>query len=152
MSAQDMPDLAFTSMDVGNATTNVIPGEARAAFNIRFNDTYSSGALEALIRTTLDAAGCGHDLDIELTGESFLTPPGALAEIVKDAVQAATVVRPEFSTTGGTSDARFIKDICPVVEFGTTGLRAHAVDERVKTDDLVKLASIYRGVLERFFA
>jgi succinyl-diaminopimelate desuccinylase len=148
----DPSNLEVVSIDVGNSATNVIPAEGRAVFNIRFNDTYDSKALEALIRGALDATGDAYALSFDLTGESFLTPPGALAEIVKDAVQAATGVRPEFSTTGGTSDARFIHHHCPVVEFGLVGQSMHKVDENVAVADVAALTEIYRGVLERFFS
>jgi succinyl-diaminopimelate desuccinylase len=148
----DPSNLELVSIDVGNTATNVIPAKGGAVFNIRFNDTYSSGVLEALIRTTLDAAGGSYDLDVELTGESFLTPPGELAEIVRDAVHAATGLTPAYSTTGGTSDARFIHHHCPVVEFGLVGETMHKVDENVAVADVLALTEIYRGVLERFFA
>jgi succinyl-diaminopimelate desuccinylase len=148
----DPSNLEVVSIDVGNTATNVIPAKGGAVFNIRFNDTYSSSALEALIRSTLDAAGGGYDLDVELTGESFLTPPGELAEIVRDAVHAKTGLTPAYSTTGGTSDARFIHHHCPVVEFGLVGETMHKVDENVAVADVLALTEIYRGVLERFFA
>jgi len=148
----DPSNLEIVSIDVGNPATNVIPAKGGAVFNIRFNDTYESGALVALIRTTLDAAGGGYDLGIDLTGESFLTPPGALAGIVRDAVHAATGLTPAYSTTGGTSDARFIHRHCPVVEFGLVGATMHKVDENVSVADVLALTVIYRGVLERYFS
>jgi len=148
----DPSNLEVVSIDVGNTASNVIPAKGGAVFNIRFNDTYSSASLEALIRKTLDAAGGGYDLEFEITGESFLTPPGALAEIVRDAVQAATGLVPAYSTTGGTSDARFIHHHCPVVEFGLVGETMHKVDENVAVADVLALTEIYKGVLERYFA
>lgn len=148
----DPSNLEIVTIDVGNGATNVIPAEGRAVFNIRFNDSYDSQSMQALIRKTLDAAGGGYDLDFEVTGESFLTPPGALAEIVKDAIQAATGLSPSYSTTGGTSDARFIHHHCPVVEFGLVGATMHKVDENVAVADVTALTEIYRGVLERYFA
>ena len=148
----DPSNLEIVSIDVGNTASNVIPAKGGAVFNIRFNDTYSSASLEALIRKTLDDAGGGYDLTFEITGESFLTPPGALAEIVRDAVHAATRLTPAYSTTGGTSDARFIHHHCPVVEFGLVGETMHKVDENVAVADVLALTEIYRGVLERFFA
>jgi len=147
----DPSNLEIVSIDVGNGATNVIPAKGEAVFNIRFNDTYDSAELEALVRATLDAAGGGYELAFELTGESFLTPPGPLAVIVKDAVQAATGLRPGTSTTGGTSDARFIHHHCPVVEFGLVGQTMHKLDENVPVADILTLTRIYRGVLERFF-
>ncbi len=148
----DPSNLEIVSIDVGNTASNVIPAKGSAVFNIRFNDTYSSASLEALIRKTLDAAGDDYALEFEITGESFLTPPGALAEIVKDAVHAATGITPAYSTTGGTSDARFIHHHCPVVEFGLVGQTMHKVDENVAIADVLALTEIYRGVLERFFS
>ena len=148
----DPSNLEVVSIDVGNTATNVIPAKGGAVFNIRFNDSYSSAALETLIRTTLDTAGGGYDLNIELTGESFLTPPGELAEIVRDSVQAATGLTPAYSTTGGTSDARFIHHHCPVIEFGLVGETMHKVDENVAVADVLALTEIYRGVLERYFS
>jgi succinyl-diaminopimelate desuccinylase len=139
------------SIDVGNAATNVIPAEGRAVFNIRFNDSYDSKSLTDLVCGALDAAGGGYDLAFDLTGESFLTPPGPLATIVKDAVEAATGLRPSYSTTGGTSDARFIHRVCPVVEFGLVGQTMHKVDENAAIADIEALTDIYRGILERFF-
>lgn len=144
-------NLEITSVDVGNPTGNVIPAEASARFNIRFNDRHDAHTIEAWVRTQLDSVPCRYDLKWRVSGESFLTPPGKLSGILQEAVEQVTGRKPELSTTGGTSDARFIKDICPVVEFGTTGSTAHAVNERVKTADLTALAAIYRGVLERYF-
>jgi succinyl-diaminopimelate desuccinylase len=148
----DPSNLEIVTIDVGNPATNVIPAKGEAVFNIRFNDTYDSASLEALIRGTLDAAGGGYELEFEVTGESFLTPPGPLATIVKDAVEAATGLRPAYSTTGGTSDARFIHHHCPVVEFGLVGQTMHKVGENVPVADIEALAQIYRGILERYFA
>ena len=148
----DPSNLEVVSIDVGNTASNVIPAKGGAVFNIRFNDSYSSASLEALIRKTLDDAGGGYDLEFEITGESFLTPPGDLAQIVRDAVQAATGLVPDYSTTGGTSDARFIHHHCPVVEFGLVGQTMHKVDENVAVADVLALTEIYRGVLERYFS
>jgi succinyl-diaminopimelate desuccinylase len=147
----DPSNLEIVSIDVGNTASNVIPASGRAVFNIRFNDTYSSKTLEALLRKTLDVAGGGYDLELELTGESFLTPPGALAEMVATATEDVTGLRPAYSTTGGTSDARFIHHHCPVVEFGLVGQSMHKVDENVAVADVTALTEIYQGVLERFF-
>ncbi len=148
----DPSNLEIVTIDVGNPASNVIPAKGEAMFNIRFNDTYDSAALEALIRGALDAVGGGYELGFEITGESFLTPPGPLALIVKDAVEAATGLRPGYSTTGGTSDARFIHRRCPVVEFGLVGQTMHKVDEQVAVADILTLTEIYAGVLGRYFA
>jgi succinyl-diaminopimelate desuccinylase len=152
----DPSNLEIVSIDVGNTASNVIPASGRAIFNIRFNDTYSGKSLEAVLRKTLDAASPnaaagGYDLEFDLTGESFLTPPGALAEMVATATEDVTGVRPIYSTTGGTSDARFIHHHCPVVEFGLVGRSMHKIDENVAVADVTALTEIYQGVLERFF-
>jgi succinyl-diaminopimelate desuccinylase len=143
--------LQITTTDVGNPASNVIPGEARAVFNIRFNDRWSSRTLQEWIEGKLAAAGGSHELKIHVSGESFLTPPGAVSEILSRAIQQVTGRAPELSTTGGTSDARFIQRHCPVAEFGLVGLTMHKVDERVSIADLVVLADIYRGVLDLYF-
>ena len=141
----------ITTVDVGNPTSNVIPAQARARFNIRFNDRHTGAGLEALLRRRLDAAGGGYALSVSVSGESFLTPPGPLSDTVAASVQAVTGRTPDLSTTGGTSDARFIKDHCPVIEFGLMNETAHKVDEFAPVADLRALADIYLGVLERYF-
>jgi len=146
--------LAVSTIDIGNPATNVIPAEAKAVFNIRFNDLHSSTALEAQIRDMLNAAAGGsdkYDLDVVCSGESFLTPPGALSDLLSDACETVIGRRPELSTTGGTSDSRFIKDYCPVVDFGLVGQTMHKVDERVAVSDVESLARIYRAVLDGYF-
>ncbi len=147
----DPSNLEVVTIDVGNPASNVIPAKGEAVFNIRFNDTYDSRSLEALVRSTLDAAGGGYELVFDVTGESFLTPPGPLATIVKDVVEAATGLRPAYSTTGGTSDARFIHHYCPVVEFGLVGQTMHKVNESVPVTDVVTLTEIYCSILEHYF-
>jgi succinyl-diaminopimelate desuccinylase len=142
-------------VDVGNPATNVVPAEARAAFNIRFNDLWTPGTLEAEIRRRLDAAA-GNAVRYEASFEptnavAFLTEPGRFVELFADAVEVETGRRPALSTTGGTSDARFIKDHCPVLEFGLVGQTMHQVDERVAVADLERLAAIYRRFLELYF-
>ncbi|MEK9660814.1 MAG: succinyl-diaminopimelate desuccinylase [Alphaproteobacteria bacterium] len=152
--------LQVSTIDIGNPATNVIPAHARASFNIRFNDLHSSASLTAWLHETLDTAltagepadGTHYDLDIWVTGESFLTPPGAFSDIIADAVEAVTGKRPELSTTGGTSDARFIKDYCPVAEFGLISQTMHQVDERVACSDVEALTDIYERVLDNYFA
>jgi succinyl-diaminopimelate desuccinylase len=152
----DPSNLEFTTVDVGNPASNVIPGEARAVFNIRFNDLWTPETLEAEIRRRLnEAAGntVRYTAAFEPTNAvSFRTEPDAFVAFIADAIEAETGLRPQLSTTGGTSDARFIKDYCSVVEFGLVGQTMHQVDERVPVADLDALAAIYRGVLERYFA
>ncbi|WP_372423068.1 succinyl-diaminopimelate desuccinylase [Salinarimonas chemoclinalis] len=149
-------NLEVTTVDVGNPATNVIPGEARAAFNIRFNDLWTPATLETEIRRRLEAAA-GNAVRWEASFENtnavaFLTEPNAFVRRVQDAVEAETGIRPALSTTGGTSDARFIKDYCPVLEFGLVGQTMHQVDERVPVAELERLQAIYGRVLEAYFA
>jgi len=152
----DASTLALTSIDVGNPATNVIPAVARCAANIRFNGEHSGESLSAW----LDAEGAkvakefGVEVEvkIKISGESFLTPPGELSNLVCGAVEAVTGRRPEPSTTGGTSDARFVKSHCPVVEFGLVGHRMHQVDERVRVEQIEPLKAIYQRMLTDFFA
>lgn len=144
--------LEITTIDVGNPASNVIPAEGRAVFNIRFNDRHTPASLEAWLRAHLDAVGGAYDLRITVSGEAFLTPPGPLSELVAEAVVRVTGRRPVASTTGGTSDARFIKAVCPVVEFGLVGQTMHQVDENVAVADVRRLADIYRGILDSYFA
>jgi len=147
--------LQVTTVDVGNPANNVVPAKAHATFNIRFNDLHSSDSLDAWVRQTFNAAlgdtDAGYELSFRVTGEAFLTPPGPLSEAISTAVAGVTGRRPELSTTGGTSDARFIKAYCPVAEFGLVGQTMHKVDEHVATDDIVKLTEIYLSVLETYF-
>jgi succinyl-diaminopimelate desuccinylase len=152
----DPSNLEFTSVDVGNAATNVIPREARARFNIRFNDIHTQDSLKAWIAARCEAALGGaaeFRLDYALGNSSaFITKPGPFVAIVSDAVESVTGRRPALSTSGGTSDARFIKDYCPVIEFGLVGQTMHQTDEHVATTDLAALTAIYRAVLDRYFA
>lgn len=145
-------NLEVTTVDVGNPASNVIPAAARAVFNVRYNDHHSGKALEARLRELL-AEACGrHELLIEHGASPFLTPQGKLSEDLSEAVFSVLGIRPELSTTGGTSDARFIKDYCPVIEFGLTGQTMHKVDERVALRDLWNLRDIYQALLQRWFA
>ena len=141
----------LTNLEVGNSATNLIPAEAKARWNIRYNDLHNATSLEAWMRGLLDQVGGEYDLRIEVSGESFLTPPGLLSQLISDAAFAVTGLRPEASTSGGTSDARFIKDLCPVAEFGLVGQTMHKADERVAIADLLALTRIYRHILDRFF-
>ncbi|EWY41282.1 succinyl-diaminopimelate desuccinylase [Skermanella stibiiresistens SB22] len=144
--------LAITTIDVGNPADNVIPAKGTASFNIRFNDEHTSDRLKDWIKRTCDTVGGPYDLKFRVSGESFLTPPGALSALVADAVERVTGHRPELSTTGGTSDARFIKAHCPVVEFGIVGQTMHKVDEHVAVADVERLTDIYEAVIDGFFA
>ncbi|MCC7271767.1 MAG: succinyl-diaminopimelate desuccinylase [Alphaproteobacteria bacterium] len=144
--------LQVSTVDVGNPATNMIPAEARAVFNIRFNDAHTSASLIRRIRERLDAVGGRYDLEVKVSGESFVFAPGTLSGVVQDACAAVVGRRPELSTTGGTSDARFIQAYCPVVEFGGVGDTMHMVNERQRVDDITRLADIYLGVLEGYFS
>jgi succinyl-diaminopimelate desuccinylase len=148
--------LALTSIDVGNPATNVIPASARAMFNIRFNDHHSGESLERHLRQVCEAVQTGHpgrfDLEVTVSGESFLTPPGRLSGLIQDAAEAVTGQRPALSTSGGTSDARFIKDMAAVAEFGLVGRTIHRADERTTLSDLETLTDIYRRVLASYGA
>ena len=147
-------NLEVTSIDVGNRAFNVIPAEGTAHFNVRFNDRWTTAALEARLRQELDAAADGlrYELAIEPgASESFLTRSEALVGRLADAIRDVTGLSPELSTTGGTSDARFFKGVCPAVEFGLVGESMHQVDEHVRLADLDRLAAIYRRFLDRFF-
>jgi len=148
-------NLEVTSIDVGNAPHNVIPGEARAKFNIRFNTRHTGADLKRWIEDEAKSvelgSGCRIGLDLKVTGEAFLTPPGPFTDLVKAAVAEATGRDPALTTGGGTSDARFIKDYCPVVEFGLVGETMHQIDERVSAADVTALSAIYADILARYF-
>jgi succinyl-diaminopimelate desuccinylase len=147
--------LEFTSVDVDNPTVNLIPGEARARFNIRFNDCHTQGSLKALIEQRAAKAAAGNirfAFEWEPSNaDVFVVDTGPFTDLVAGAIMEVTGRKPEFSTSGGTSDARFIKNYCPVVEFGLVGQTMHQVDERVPLADLVALTAIYRRVLEKYF-
>ena len=142
--------LQITSIDVGNPATNVIPADATARLNIRFNDLHSGAALERWLRATI-APHCPQvDLDVAISGESFLTAPGPQVDRLRAAIAGATGLEPRLDTGGGTSDARFIARFCPVAEFGLVGATMHKADEAVPVDELQRLADIYRAVLKAF--
>ena len=145
-------NLEVTSIDVGNSATNVIPARAKAALNIRFNTNHTSESLIAWLRSRCDAIGGDYTLETHVTGEAFLTPPGPLSDLVAAAVKDTLGREPTLSTTGGTSDARFIKDYCSVAEFGLISQTMHKVDERAAVADVVALTRVYRAVLDRYFA
>jgi succinyl-diaminopimelate desuccinylase len=149
-------NLEFTSVDVGNTAGNVIPGQARAKFNIRFNDHHSQESLRALIEARMTKAA-GNRIKARIAWEPsnadvFVIKPGAFTDLVVAAIEEVTGRRPDLNTGGGTSDARFITRYCPVIEFGLVGQTMHQVDERTPVTDLEKLTRIYRGVLDRYFA
>jgi succinyl-diaminopimelate desuccinylase len=143
--------LQVTTIDIGNPATNVIPGTARATFNIRFNDRWTTDKLKAWVAERLARAGGEYQLAWEVSGESFLVPPGRVSDCLSAAIGAVTGRTPELSTTGGTSDARFIQAYCPVAEFGLVGQTMHKADERVEIADIGQLTAIYETFLDRFF-
>ncbi len=152
----DASTLAVVTIDTGNPATNVIPAQSKATVNIRFNDTHTGAALTDWLRAEADKVagefGVSVDMDVKVSGESFLTPPGDLSDLVAAAVEAETGLVPELSTSGGTSDARFVKDHCPVVEFGLVGKTMHKVDENVPVDQIYQLKAIYARILRDYFA
>jgi len=148
-------NLEITAMDTGNQATNVIPPKAEARFNIRFNDLHTGAGLEQQMRDVCDSVAgpnnIRYGLDISVSGEAFLTPPGALSNILQMAATGVTGRTPVLSTTGGTSDARFIKNYCPVAELGMKNATAHKVDEHVDLADIEALANIYEAALNAYF-
>ncbi len=152
----DASTLAITTIDTGNPASNVIPAKARAVVNIRFNDAHGSASLADWLKseaaTVTAATGVDFALDVQVSGESFLTPPGDFVRLVAASVAAETGVEPVLSTSGGTSDARFVKDHCPVVEFGLVGKTMHQVDERVEVEQIRQLKAIYGRILRDYFA
>ncbi|PHP28363.1 succinyl-diaminopimelate desuccinylase [Limimaricola cinnabarinus] len=151
----DASTLAVVSMDTGNPATNVIPRQTRATLNIRFNDLHSAESLKewlwAEARWVAEEFEVEIGIDMKVSGEAFVTPPGELSAMVSRAVEAETGLKPVLSTTGGTSDARFVKNHCPVVEFGLVGQTMHQVDERVEIEQIHRLKSVYTRILESYF-
>src|SRR3954470_12785076 len=148
-------NLEFTSIDIGNTTVNLIPGQARGRFNIRFNECHSYASLQELVEQRA-AKSAGEKVKWRIDWEPsnadvFYTEPSPFTDVVVGAVAEVTGRRPKLSTSGGTSDARFIKDYCPVVEFGLVGTTMHAIDERVPVADLIALTAVYRKILEKYF-
>ena len=151
--------LQFTTIDVGNSATNIAPGVVKARFNTRFNDLWTSQKLLAHLKERIEQAnarlggnGTVEYAKVEVSGESFYTQPGPLVDLVAGAIREVTGIDPELSTTGGTSDARFIARYCPVLEFGLVGESMHKVDEKSAVADLKALARVYEAMLDRFFA
>jgi succinyl-diaminopimelate desuccinylase len=155
-SAQFQPsNLEFVSVDVGNGAFNVIPGSARATFNIRYNDLHTQASLRDLVETRL-AKATGNRIKARIVWEPsnsnvFVTKPGAFTDLAVSAIEEVTGRKPDLSTTGGTSDARFIASYCPVIEFGLLGQTMHQIDERAAVKDIEVLTRIYRGILDRYF-
>ena len=151
----DASTCSVTTIDTGNPATNVIPAETRMVVNLRFNDTHSGASLTAWLRAEADSVaaetGVQITMDVKISGEAFITPPGALSDLVARAIGQETNQSPALSTTGGTSDARFVKAHCPVVEFGLVGHRMHQVDERVRIADIHDLKRIYTRMLRDYF-
>ena len=150
-------NLEVTSVDVGNTASNVIPARATARLNVRFNPAYTSGTLIDLleserVRTVTDFPGVRIELNIHVSGEAFLTEPGPFVQVVQQTCESVLGRRPELSTTGGTSDARFIRSLCPVLELGLVGKSMHGIDEHVPEQDLRDLTRLYGALIERFFA
>ncbi|MFU8823266.1 succinyl-diaminopimelate desuccinylase [Yoonia sp.] len=152
----DASTLAVVTIDTGNTATNVIPAQTKAGVNIRFNELHSGASLTEWMQGIADqvAADFGVQvaMQVKVSGESFITPPGPLSDLVGRAVKAETGRDPVLSTSGGTSDARFVQHHCPVVEFGLVGRTMHQVDERVAVDQIVQLKAIYGRILRDYFA
>ncbi|WP_111732390.1 succinyl-diaminopimelate desuccinylase [Roseovarius amoyensis] len=152
----DPSTLAAVTIDTGNPATNVIPARCSATVNIRFNDAHDGAGLTRWLQAELDRVaeefGLAGEMQVKVSGESFLTPPGPLSDLVARAVEAETGVTPVLSTSGGTSDARFVRDHCPVIEFGLVGQSMHQVDERVEIAQIHQLKAIYRRILQDYFA
>lgn len=144
--------IAVTSVDVGNPATNVIPEAASATFNIRFNNAHTGNSLQTWLREQFDLVGGDYDLAVSVSGEAFLTKAGTFSETVAGAIERALDVQPELSTSGGTSDARFIKDYAEVAEFGLVGRTMHKVDECISLTDIENLRKVYIAILEDYFA
>jgi succinyl-diaminopimelate desuccinylase len=152
----DPSTIALTAIDTGNPASNIIPARCTLRANLRFNDLHTGAGLtawlEGLAAEVASATGVAIETEVSVSGEAFLTPPGPLSDLVAAAVEAETGLRPAFSTSGGTSDARFVKDHCPVVEFGLVGQTMHQIDERVEVAQVRRLTAIYRRILAGYFA
>ncbi len=149
-------NLEVTTVDVGNTATNVIPGTARATVNIRFNDRHTGASLDTWMRSVLDEVtaemGGSYSFKTNISGEAFITEPGPFSALIAEAVEQVTGTRPELSTTGGTSDARFIRAYAPVIEFGLPNATMHKVDENAGVSEIGQLADVYEAILRGYFA
>jgi succinyl-diaminopimelate desuccinylase len=149
-------NLEVTTVDVGNPTTNLIPGEARARLNIRFNPHHTGAGLQTWIESEAEAVQAGFagriSVETQISGEAFLTEPGDFTRLISETISRELGVTPDLSTTGGTSDARFIRALCPVVEVGLVGATMHKIDEQVPVADVRRLAGLYRALIEAYFA
>jgi len=148
----DPSNLEVTNLDVGNPTENLIPARATARLNIRFNDRHTGQSLSDWLRAIVAEEAPRHDVAIRVSGESFFTGPGLLTDLTVAAIRQHAGLSPDLSTTGGTSDARFIRRLCPVIEFGLVGESMHKADEKVPVEDLRRLTDIYETLLDRYFA
>ncbi len=152
----DPSTLAVTTIDTGNLANNVIPAETKATVNIRFNDLHTSKKLSVWLEKVTKRIASENDVEInteiQVSGESFITALGDFSDLISNSVHLETGIYPEASTSGGTSDARFIKDHCPVVEFGLVGKTMHQIDERVSIDQIYKLKAIYFNIIKNYFA
>lgn len=144
-------NLEITNIEIGNQATNIIPAKAVGRLNIRFNDSHTGASLSKLLETHRSEISGDNEMTINISGESFLTPPGKLSELINSSIKTITGIDTDLSTTGGTSDARFIKDICAVSEFGMRNATAHKVDENVRVDEITTLADIYEQILLGYF-
>ncbi|MDG1273172.1 MAG: succinyl-diaminopimelate desuccinylase [Alphaproteobacteria bacterium] len=144
--------VAIAAIDTGNTASNVIPNQATATFNIRFNDSKTGQEIEDWLRRIFNKVGGEFDLKTACSSDAFITEPGPLTEDLLASVKEVTGVFPELSTTGGTSDARFIRKYCPVIEFGGVGKTMHKINEHVEVEDIKILSNIYYVLLKRFFA
>ena len=149
-------DLQITTIDIGNPATNVIPAQVTASFNIRFNANHSAQSLKEIliqkIETALEGTGLEHQIRYQPASACFITEPGPLIDLMVEAARDVSGITPEQSTGGGTSDARFVKDYSPVIEFGLVNATIHQIDERIETQDLDTLTRIYLDFIERYFA
>jgi succinyl-diaminopimelate desuccinylase len=152
----DASTLAVTTIDTGNTANNIIPAETKATVNIRFNDKHTSEKISAWLNEITNKIATENNIEInieiQVSGESFVTALGEFSSLVSNSVYSETGIYPEPSTSGGTSDARFIKDHCPVVEFGLVGKTMHQIDERVSIDQIYKLKAIYFNIIKNYFA
>jgi succinyl-diaminopimelate desuccinylase len=152
----DPSTLAVTTIDTGNLANNVIPAECRATVNIRFNDMHTSEELSVWLKEVTNKIASKSDveinMEIQVSGESFITALGSFSDLVSNSVYSETGIYPQASTSGGTSDARFVKDHCPVVEFGLVGKTMHQVDERVSVNHIHQLKAIYANIIKNYFA